>query len=132
MTPDQFMNRFWPALHGNARVDGKIYGVAFHNSTPLLYHNTDAFKEVGLDPDHPPQTSAEWADAADDAKVALDQLAFAKPWFATANTVAVSKALEDEVQQVFPRKKRPAEALKAAHANQRMKPYVDETALKVP
>jgi sn-glycerol 3-phosphate transport system substrate-binding protein len=69
-----------------------------------------------------------------DAKVALDQLAFAKPRLATANTVAVRKALEDEVQQVLSGKKRPAEALNAAqeNANRLMKPYVDETALKAP
>jgi ABC-type glycerol-3-phosphate transport system substrate-binding protein len=90
-----------------------------------LYYNTDAFKEVGLDPDHPPQTWAEWDRGGHDAN--------AKPWFATANSVAVRKPLEDEVQQVFSGKKRPAEALKAAqeNANQLMKPYVDETALKV-
>jgi sn-glycerol 3-phosphate transport system substrate-binding protein len=63
-TPDQFMSQFWPALHGNAQVDGKIYGIPFQNSTPLLYYNTEVFKEVGLDADHPPQTWAEWADAA--------------------------------------------------------------------
>jgi sn-glycerol 3-phosphate transport system substrate-binding protein len=69
MTPDQFINQFWPAMDGNARVDGKIYGGPFHNSTPLLYYNTqyyntEAFKQVGLDADHPPQSWAEWAGAA--------------------------------------------------------------------
>jgi sn-glycerol 3-phosphate transport system substrate-binding protein len=322
-TPDQFMNQFWPALHGNARVNGKIYGVPFHNSTPLLYYNTDHFKEAGLDPENPPKTWAEWVDAAKkltkrdgdkvsryglmmsgqndilgwivtaltmsnggqyynseyggevyydtpsmlgavtfiddlahkhkvmpdgvtqsqavntaffggqssmvvlstgslsfvranmklpykvafiprnvrnavaiggasliipkgnteerkqaawklikwltspeiaggwsrftgyfapnmaaydlpemkefilknpDAKVALDQLAYAKPWFATYNTVAVRKALEDEVQAVLSGKKKPAEALKAAQANADaiLKPFVDETAMKLP
>ncbi|SED31171.1 carbohydrate ABC transporter substrate-binding protein, CUT1 family [Rhizobiales bacterium GAS188] len=64
-TPDAFMNQFWPALSGNARVDGKIYGVPFHNSTPLLYYNVEHFKEAGLDPDKPPVT---WADWVEDAK----------------------------------------------------------------
>jgi len=63
-TPDAFMDQFWPALHGNARVDGKIYGVPFHNSTPLLYYNAEQFKEAGLDPDKPPATWAEWVEAA--------------------------------------------------------------------
>lgn len=63
-TPDQYMSQFWPALHANAIIDGKIYGVPFQNSTPLIYYNTQAFKEAGLDPDHPPATWAEWiADA---------------------------------------------------------------------
>jgi sn-glycerol 3-phosphate transport system substrate-binding protein len=41
-----------------------------------------------------------------DAKVALDQLPYAKPWFATYQTVAVRKALEDEVQAVLNGKKK--------------------------
>lgn len=321
-TPDAFMGQFWPALHGNAVVDGKVYGVPFHNSTPLLYYSVDAFKDAGLNPDAPPATWAEWADAAKkltkregdkivrtgltisgsydilgwvvsaldmsnggqyynpdfggeiyyntpsmlgaltfwndlirkdrsspegvqttpamnaaffggqtammvsstgslsfvrqnmktpykvafiprnlrnavpiggasliipkgndpervkaawklvkwmtsaevsgnwsrftgyfapnkaaydlpemkdfiaknpDAKVALDQLAFARPWFATYNTVAVRKALEDEVQAMLAGKKTPAEALKAAQAGAEalLKPYVEETALKL-
>lgn len=62
-TPQQFMNQFWPALHANAMIDGKIYGVPFQNSTPLLYYNVDAFKQAGLDPDHPPATWGEWIKA---------------------------------------------------------------------
>ncbi|WP_342360991.1 ABC transporter substrate-binding protein [Terrarubrum flagellatum] len=322
-TPDAFMNQFWPALHGNARVDGKIYGVPFHNSTPLLYYNVEAFKEAGLDPEKPPVTWTDWITVAKkltkrdgdkvtrwglmipgvydtlgwtmsalnmsnggqyynpdfggeiyydtpsmlgaltlvddlihkykvmpegatqmptinnsffggqaamiiastgslsfirqsmktpykvafiprnlrnavpiggasliipkgnsperdqaawklikwltspeiaggwsrftgyfapnkaaydlpemksflaehpDAKVALDQLAYARSWFATYNTTAVRKALEDEVQAVMSGKKKPAAALKAAQANadQLLRPYVEATALNLP
>ena len=46
-----------------------------------------------------------------DAKVGVDQLTFAKPWFATYKTVPVRKALEDEVQAVLAGKKQPKEAL---------------------
>lgn len=63
-TPAEFMDDFWPALHGNALIDGKVYGVPFHNSTPLLYYNVRLFEEAGLDPDNPPATWAEWIDAA--------------------------------------------------------------------
>lgn len=35
----------------------------FNSSTLLLYYNIDAFKEVGLDPENPPKTLAEVADA---------------------------------------------------------------------
>ena len=42
-----------------------------------------------------------------DAKVALDQLAYARGWFATYNTVAVRKALEDGVQAVLSGKTTP-------------------------
>lgn len=69
-----------------------------------------------------------------DAKVALDQLQYAQSWFATYNTVAVRKALEDEVQAVIAGKKKPAEALKAAQAkaDDIMRPYVEQTALNLP
>src|SRR5450631_2211122 len=61
-TPADYMAGFWPALRINAMEDGHIYGVPFQNSTPLLYYNVDAFKDAGLDPDHPPVTWREWVD----------------------------------------------------------------------
>jgi sn-glycerol 3-phosphate transport system substrate-binding protein len=36
-----------------------------------------------------------------DAKVALNQLEYAVPWFDTYNTVAVRKAIEDQVQAIL-------------------------------
>ena len=41
---------------------GHVYGVPFQNSTPLLYYSVDAFKDAGLDPDHPPVTWQDWVD----------------------------------------------------------------------
>jgi sn-glycerol 3-phosphate transport system substrate-binding protein len=64
-TREKFLADFGPALHGNATVDGDLYGVPFQNSTPLLYYNKDQFKEVGLDPEKPPQT---WDELVADAK----------------------------------------------------------------
>jgi len=63
MSPAAFMGQFWPALRPNAMDAGHVYGVPFHNSTALLYYNVDAFKEVGLDPEKPPQTWQEWTEA---------------------------------------------------------------------
>jgi sn-glycerol 3-phosphate transport system substrate-binding protein len=63
LTPAAFMGKFWPALRPNAMDGGHVYGVPFHNSTALLYYNTDAFREAGLDAEHPPQTWQEWLDA---------------------------------------------------------------------
>ena len=60
----QFMDQFWPALRTNATEAGHVYGVPYQNSTPILYYNVEAFKEAGLDPDHPPQTWAEWVEDA--------------------------------------------------------------------
>ena len=64
-TDDQFMGQFFKALHPNAIVDSKVYGVPFQNSTPLLYFNKDQFKEAGLDPEHPPQNWQELVSAAE-------------------------------------------------------------------
>jgi sn-glycerol 3-phosphate transport system substrate-binding protein len=69
-----------------------------------------------------------------DAKVALDQLPFAKPWFATYQTVAVRKALEDEIQAMMNGKKKADQAVKDAQkkADELMRPYVEQTSLKLP
>ncbi len=62
MTADQYMAQFWPALKLNATEQGHVYGVPFQNSTPLLYYSVDAFKDTGLDPDHPPATWTDWVE----------------------------------------------------------------------
>lgn len=64
-TKEQFLGQFFPALQGNAVINRSVYGVPFHNSTPLLYINADKAKEAGLDPSKPPQT---WAELTDWAK----------------------------------------------------------------
>ncbi len=63
-TPSGYFDEFWPALKPNAVIDGRVYGIPFQNSTPLLYYNVAAFKDAGLDPDHPPATWTEWVAAA--------------------------------------------------------------------
>jgi sn-glycerol 3-phosphate transport system substrate-binding protein len=63
-TPAAYMDQFWPPLKPNAVVDGKVYGIPYQNSTPLLYYSVDAFNEAGVDPDKPPATWAEWIEAA--------------------------------------------------------------------
>jgi len=40
-------------------VDGKLQGMPFNISNPILYYNKVHFREVGLDPEKPPQTLAE-------------------------------------------------------------------------
>ena len=69
-----------------------------------------------------------------DAKVALDQLKYARGWFSTYDTVAVRKAMEDAVQAVLSGKAKPDAALAQAQqqADALMQPYVDQTALKLP
>jgi len=69
-----------------------------------------------------------------DAKIAIDQLAYAKPWFATYKTVPVRKAIEDELQAVLSGKKQPKEAVAAAQkaADELMRPFIEQTAGKLP
>lgn len=69
-----------------------------------------------------------------DAKVALDQLAYARGWFATYNTVGVRRALEDGVQAVLSGKATPEAAMAMAQkqADSLMQTYVEQTALKMP
>jgi len=69
-----------------------------------------------------------------DAQIAVDQLPYAKSWFATYKTVAVRKAIEDELQAVLSGKKSPKEAIVAAQktADEILRPYVEQTALKLP
>jgi sn-glycerol 3-phosphate transport system substrate-binding protein len=52
-----------------------------------------------------------------DAKAALDQLQYAVPWFDAYNTVAVRKAMEDQVQAILSDKTTPAEAAQTAQKN---------------
>ncbi|ALC83530.1 MULTISPECIES: ABC transporter substrate-binding protein [Bacillus] len=47
------MDDFNPGLMGNSYVDGKLYGLPYLRSTPILYMNTTLLKEAGLDPAGP-------------------------------------------------------------------------------
>jgi len=60
----QFLERFWPSMLLNCRYNAKVYAVPFQRSTPVMYYNKDAFAEVGLDPEKPPLTWQELANAA--------------------------------------------------------------------
>jgi sn-glycerol 3-phosphate transport system substrate-binding protein len=52
----QFLDKFWPSMLLNCGYDGKVYGVPFQRSTPVMYYNKDAFAGAGLDPEKPPLT----------------------------------------------------------------------------
>ncbi|MEQ8345389.1 MAG: sn-glycerol-3-phosphate ABC transporter substrate-binding protein UgpB [Sneathiellaceae bacterium] len=43
---------------------GNMLSMPFNSSTPVMYYNKDAFKKAGLDPDKPPKTWEELADAS--------------------------------------------------------------------
>ncbi|MDR1219182.1 MAG: extracellular solute-binding protein [Treponema sp.] len=46
------------------RVDGKLYGLPFQNSSMFMYYNKDLFAKAGLDPNKPPMNFDEWTDMA--------------------------------------------------------------------
>ena len=58
------MDDFFPAFMLNSTQGGKVWSIPFQRSTPVMYYNKEAFKEVGLDPNKPPQTQAELVAAA--------------------------------------------------------------------
>lgn len=49
---------------GYYTFDGELYSMPFNTSNPILYYNKDMFKEAGLDPENPPSTYEEVAEAA--------------------------------------------------------------------
>lgn len=51
-----YLAHFYQAFLENSRANGKVWGIPFQRSTPILYYNKDHFKEAGLDPERPPQT----------------------------------------------------------------------------
>lgn len=52
----KWLASFYPALMENSKAKGKIWGIPFQRSTIVMYHNKEAFKEAGLDPNKPPTT----------------------------------------------------------------------------
>ncbi|ADU61655.1 MAG: ABC transporter substrate-binding protein [Pseudodesulfovibrio sp.] len=70
-----------------------------------------------------------------DAKTALDQLKYAQPWYSTYETIAVRKAMENNLARLLndPDLK-PADAARDAQkeADEILAPYVEKTALQLP
>jgi sn-glycerol 3-phosphate transport system substrate-binding protein len=62
---DQLLSDFYEAFMLNSRASGKVWGIPFQRSTPVLYYNKDLFKAAGLNPDQPPKT---WNDMVDQAR----------------------------------------------------------------
>lgn len=58
-------DNFEPAILGRYEVDDKLYSMPFNPSVAVVYYNKDAFEEVGLDPEDPPQTYSEYEEAAE-------------------------------------------------------------------
>ena len=56
---------YLPAVVGYyADPDGNMLSMPFNSSTPVMYYNKDIFKKAGLDPEMPPKTWNELAEAS--------------------------------------------------------------------
>ncbi|MGU3470672.1 ABC transporter substrate-binding protein [Paenibacillus sp. D51F] len=53
-----------PNIRSYYTFDGKQYSMPFNTSNPILYYNKDLFTKAGLDPNKPPATYQEVAEAA--------------------------------------------------------------------
>jgi multiple sugar transport system substrate-binding protein len=45
-----------PKIVNLGKVDGKLYGLPFNASSPIMYYNAELVKKAGGDPDHMPDT----------------------------------------------------------------------------
>jgi sn-glycerol 3-phosphate transport system substrate-binding protein len=60
--------------------DGKLLSFPFNSSTPVFYWNKTAFKKAGLDPDKPPKTWPEVAEAGKKLVASGYQCGFTTQW----------------------------------------------------
>ncbi len=61
----EFIDDFIDGFMLDSYVEGAVYSIPFQRSTMVMYYNKDAFKEVGLDPEAPPQNWVELVDYAE-------------------------------------------------------------------
>jgi multiple sugar transport system substrate-binding protein len=62
--PDFDIGQYDERFLDTMRLDGRLYGLPYAVSTAILYVNADVFRRAGLDPEQPPQTWEEVAQAA--------------------------------------------------------------------
>ncbi|MFW6180179.1 MAG: ABC transporter substrate-binding protein [Spirochaetota bacterium] len=63
--PEHDLHDIIPQAWEAVSRDGEIYGVPFCFTTDVLFYNADAFREVGLSPDSPPDT---WEELVEQGK----------------------------------------------------------------
>lgn len=61
---DFLTNNYLPNILDLGRINGKVEGLPYSISNPVMYYNADLVKQAGLDPEKPPQTWAELEKAA--------------------------------------------------------------------
>lgn len=60
--------------------EGKLISMPFNSSTPVLYYNKDAFQKAGLDPEDPPKTWNEVAEAGRKLREAGMECGYTTGW----------------------------------------------------
>ena len=60
--------------------EGNLLSMPFNSSTPVLYYNKEAFEKAGLDPNSPPKTWLEVAEAAKKTQAAGYPCGFTTAW----------------------------------------------------
>ncbi|GAA5092465.1 MULTISPECIES: sn-glycerol-3-phosphate ABC transporter substrate-binding protein UgpB [Paenalcaligenes] len=74
-------NDFLGAVAGYySSSDGKLVSMPFNSSTAVLYYNKDAFKKAGLDPENPPKTWEEVAEAGKKIREAGYECGYTTSW----------------------------------------------------
>ena len=56
--------RYFPNIWASLRVSGRAYGIPWYVEPDVLAYNRALFTRAGLDPAHPPATTADYIDAA--------------------------------------------------------------------
>lgn len=66
-TPDQAatLDDYLPSVLNFYKVNGELWSLPWNSSNPIMYYNKDLFRQVGLDPEAPPQTFDEIMAACD-------------------------------------------------------------------
>jgi sn-glycerol 3-phosphate transport system substrate-binding protein len=79
------LSDFLPQVLGYYRVGGRLLGMPFNVTNPILYYNKKAFEKAGLDPQQPPRTLddvREFSQKIVDAGVAPHGIALdINPWY---------------------------------------------------
>lgn len=57
-------DHFYPAFLSSGQAEGKLWSLPFQRSTIVQYHNKDAYRAAGLDPEAPPTSWDELVDHA--------------------------------------------------------------------
>ncbi len=78
---EEFLDSCWEECH----FDGHIWGIPINTDDRVFYWNKAAFREVGLDPNHPPRTWDELEEYADrltrrDAQGRYERIGFYPLW----------------------------------------------------